>query len=394
MDWTKSQTLGPWLLVGLAGLVPWLTWWGVTNPNPHQAVADTPIFLAGIGFLLVLCVWIGHADLCLALFAGYVVVRVFPLTSPYAWEAAYVTVLGAFGLTVLSTIPARWIARCRGVLLAGGVCQVGYGVVQWWGYDPIWLGTALSQDPGYYVRGTLGNSNYFGTYSAVLLLCSPVWLMPVFVVGLLLSKSVLAVMAIAIGLAVRYRQYVVSRVLVVAGLAGAVWYASLHRLSSLEHRTDVWAYAIKDWLAHPVLGWGTGQWPFRIPVAQVTDDTISVHKEVFVQAHNEYLQVLYDGGLIGLVLVTVWCWAHRGLWRGPSAGMMMGLAVLCVGTFPFHVGTTGLLALALLGVAMAEERMSYATSTENAGHLGLCAGPGGRPHGLPVGHVAGRQPTL
>ncbi len=362
MELDKPNSLGASVVVGLAVLVPWLTWWLLTTPNANMAVTETPIFLCGLGLLLLLSTYVGQADAPLGLLAAYMVIRVLPLTSPYAFEAAYLTVFGACVLVVLSRMPVEMIRPLRAMVLAGGCLQAGYGILQASGFDPMWIGWHEAVNPALGIRGTLGNSDFFGAYCAMLLACSPIWIMPVFLVGLVLSKSVLACGAAVIGLAVRYRHHWIGPTMATLGVSSVIWYA-FHRpggWNSLWHRTDVWTYAVQDWWAQaPILGFGTGQWPLRIPQAQLTQTVSHVSSDVFVQAHNEYLQLLYDGGVIAVCLLGWWAWTHRALWTGPSAGVIAVVTVNCLANFPFHVGTTALLALVMIGLALAEERTQY-----------------------------------
>lgn len=348
-----------WVILALTVGVPWLTWWTLTTPNPHAAVTETPILLSALGLLLVLSIGIGATDAWLGVFVGYLVLRTLPLTSPFAFETAYLSVLGAMALTMVSKVPPAMIARLKGMLLAGGAVQAGYGIVQALGYDPIWIGWYQAVDPSLDIRGTLGNRDFFGAYQAILLCLSPVWLMPVFLIGLGLSKCVVAMLSACLGLSWRYRQYRVTWGIACVGILACAGYAMMRtpELSSLWHRFAVWTMALTDWMAHPILGWGTGAWPLRIPQLQQIHNIYP--ESVFVQAHHEYLQILYDGGVIGLGLLAGWIWTHRRMCCGTMGGSVMAIAVNSLGNFPFHVGTTALLSLMVMGLACAEERGTY-----------------------------------
>lgn len=359
MPRTTTQA-GGWWVVLLAVGVPWLTWWTLTTPNPNQAVTDTPIMLAGLGLLMVLCLRMAQDEPWLAALAGYVLLRSLPLSSPYTFEASYLTVLAAFALYTMRTLDPVTITRLKGILLAGGACQACYGALQAVGYDPLWIGWGQQVSPELAIRGTLGNRDFFGAYNAILLCISPVWLMPVFLVGLGLSKAVVAMLAACVGLIVRYRAH---RWVVVGGSLGllacagfALWRSP--DLGSLWHRVDVWRLALQDVAFHPILGWGTGHWALRIPILQVQTHTWD--SGVFVAAHNDYLQLLYEGGVVAVGILGVWVWQHRRIYAGSMGGAVAVLAVNACGNFPFHVGTTALLALVVLGLACAEERSVYA----------------------------------
>lgn len=351
-----------WYVIAIAVIVPWLTWWTLTTSDANMAVTETPIFLSGLALLGVLCLHIGKTDQWLAALAGYLLIRTLPLSSPYAFEAAYLTVLSAFAIHAMSEVSAPTITRLKAMVLAGGVLQVSYGMLQWFGHDPMWIPWAQVVDPGLHIRGTLGNRNFFGAYAAICLVLGPVWLMPWFFVGLIMAKSVTPIVACAIGLAWRYRQ---SRMALASAAAllvsGGIWaYLRENAILNLHYRWDVWWFAVTDWFpSHPFLGMGTGQWANRIPAAQLRGEVSSISQAVFVAAHNDWLQLVYEGGLIAAVLLGLWFWSRKGLFMGPSGGAVVVIGVNALGNFPFHVGTTALLALVVLGLALAEERSGY-----------------------------------
>ncbi|MEN6404657.1 MAG: hypothetical protein ABFD94_22120, partial [Armatimonadia bacterium] len=97
----------------------------------------------------------------------------------------------------------------------------------------------------------------------------------------------------------------------------------------------------------PILGYGVGSWALWTPQANGWGAT-----EIFGTAHNEYLQGLYEFGILGVLLVGCWLWRHRrALAAAPYGSGMVALAVECVAMFPFHIAAVALPALVLLGLA-------------------------------------------
>ena len=112
-------------------------------------------------------------------------------------------------------------------------------------------------------------------------------------------------------------------------------------------RREIWRNAITAWRAHPV--WGTGLGTFAtatFPYAQRDEDRFHSHAE------DEYIQMLVEGGVVGLGLavVALGSVARQGLRasrpaRSPGdralviGGLFGGvaLAVQCVSDFPLHI---------------------------------------------------------
>ena len=72
-------------------------------------------------------------------------------------------------------------------------------------------------------------------------------------------------------------------------------------------------------------------------------------------AHNELVQWAHEGGLLGLLIVAIGVWWHRGLWRHPALGGAVTAAVIaCLGHAPLHLATTALPIVVVYGLATAE----------------------------------------
>lgn len=122
----------------------------------------------------------------------------------------------------------------------------------------------------------------------------------------------------AVGLAGRFRPRAVAAVLTVAAL-GVSYYTlvappqSLQRITNFTAeggtgRTDLWSIAVEVAKDHPVVGVGIGNFVVVEPVYASRDIAISEVRLVVDTpkiAHNMYLQVLSELGLIGLALFLV-----------------------------------------------------------------------------------------
>jgi O-antigen ligase len=109
-------------------------------------------------------------------------------------------------------------------------------------------------------------------------------------------------------------------------------------------RQWIWKDALSMWKAHPLTGIGLGAFQTVYPVYGHSDDSMIVPA-----AHNDYLQVLADGGIIGAALLLCFIGlvsrAIYGAVRGPDrfvTGMALGggaaiLAMLVHSLFDFNL---------------------------------------------------------
>ena len=346
---------GRWSFVGgvvvvVGFLLPWLTWMLLTTPNPHLAVTQTPFWLFLMGMLLVGCAVVLRLDPWLGALVGYLLLRsVWPAFSN-TFEAALVVTMGACALVSLRFVPLTWHKDLATIFTVGGVLQVGYVAIQAFGYDPIWMGVTHGTTR---LLGTLGNENYVGAYVGMLMPLAPLWALPVLALGLILTHSMNGALAASVGLLVRFRRSRLAWGGVALLLAIVLWrqgVASAWLGSSIQTRWIVWQAAIHDlgwwqWL----WGYGLGGWGARLPNG--VQPWVGVG-EWFAQAHNDYLQLLYEGGLVAVGLLGAWLWRHRQMFAHPRWG---GAAAAVLATalfmFPFHLAVLGLTGLIILGLA-------------------------------------------
>jgi hypothetical protein len=123
-------------------------------------------------------------------------------------------------------------------------------------------------------------------------------------------------------------------------------------------RFEIWSFAFREtmwtwtWLG-PVFGTGLGGWSFVVPMLQLRRQ-FSPTGELWSEAHNDWLQFVYETGLVGLVLLAGWLWSHRGMFRHPVwGGSLAAIAVQALGWNPFHLVTSALVAIVILGCAQA-----------------------------------------
>ena len=112
----------------------------------------------------------------------------------------------------------------------------------------------------------------------------------------------------------------------------------------LTSRIPVWLATIKLSNQHPFMGWGIGSYKFIFfPLS-------GLHTFPWKQAHNDFLQILFETGYAGLVfsltVLGVMIYKLR-----KNITLLIGLGLVCVDMsihFPFRVGNTFLILICFL----------------------------------------------
>ena len=131
----------------------------------------------------------------------------------------------------------------------------------------------------------------------------------------------------------------------------------------------------------PVTGVGAGAWEVDIPLYQAAGSQL----ETDFYAHNEYLQLLGEYGLVGwffllglpifLIRVGRQIWASAdGAFQAFALASLVALLLVSGAGFPWRMATTGALFALLLAILAAEDAQAISISAPKAAaHLGLAA---------------------
>ena len=214
-----------------------------------------------------------------------------------------------------------------------------------------WIGVALWQVAVLAQRyrqmrrrmvGTFGSPAITAMYLALVLPLAPVWAWPVLALGLAITSSVLALMAVA---AVVVWLWPSAWLPVAAGglLVAILWAWSPtvrgRRLGEWTLRGDtldsVWArLAVWRIVAHDLTrerSWGFGIGPNQAS-KRLRTWASRVGIELPHECHMELMQVLYEYGLVGVLAVAAFCWrvgAHLTLGDPWAAAWVAGCVLSC-----------------------------------------------------------------
>lgn len=302
-------------------------------------------------------------------------------------------------------LPSRTWRICAIYLAASGSIQILLMGFQYLGRDP-WLGEAVDSVAGTPSARMIGTIGYQNQAAAFVALCvgafwhtsGRLWCMIGFLVGgamivaLTGSRGALIAIVIAAGVSLWTRnrreiefskKIIVKKntlgVLVILALIGLMVVLPVTRArfslltdpldpdAGIASRLLLQRVAGNMWMERPWFGWGGGAYAYQY-VDRLGDimPEIKAHRDlrsvVFArEAHNTYLQVAAEFGLIGLLLWAVWgLLLVRLFWRSrrpapQAAGLgiftIVYLAVHALVSFPWQMSLAGPIAAFMLGTA-------------------------------------------
>lgn len=141
-------------------------------------------------------------------------------------------------------------------------------------------------------------------------------------------------------LAIALAAIVISGLLLVRGVHG--WDSS---------RSAIYPAAVSAWLASPITGWGTSSASIAL-----TEHATSLMSEVSAHAHNAFLQVLIEHGLLGFAALAIAVAALVDLLRRNPEGAPFALALLMLGTLDLTFTNATVYPLILVALAVLTAR--------------------------------------
>lgn len=349
-----------------------------------------------VGAKFALCFLLGNT-----LFALYLGMKIHPLFSLIHFVIALNTALlfSPTGSTYLYTL-TYWGAGVGAALLFlelgdrtrsflflcvvyGAVASAALGIFQALDLDPILsYAPTISAENRVLPVGLFGQTTKHGAFLAI-----------AFGMALGLRQSVAAVIILAVALmtkssftylslagsslvALRYLPHgksLVRGAAVLGGLAFAVVYALFPLLMLPNGRFSVWNATLRAWWDGPRLfGFGPGSFEAIFP-AHFQPKTLAYGD--FIQAHNDYVQVAFEYGWLGVTVLAVgavvlfecyyknW-WQHSRQFGKTEVKVAAecGLAAIllnALGNFPFQLAPHYFLAILFLAVLLGDKQAGY-----------------------------------
>mgnify|MGYP001586307136 CR=1 FL=1 len=334
------------LFVGIT--LPFLAY-SLTGAN-ILAFKQGPSFLMATAGMLGLAIWVATIDRWLGVLAFWGVLWSVFTPSTYTFELAFLLLFGCILLLLTRMLQPLQIEGAKHVIILGGLIQVIIVWSQFWDYHWWWPFDSV----GYI--GMLGNPAYLATYLAIITPLAPWWLVPFFYLGLFLTQSVIGIIAATFGIMWVSKHWRLWG-LFSAFVLGIVLHLRTGWPVGVEARWDIWMMSFRhteglQWL----VGHGLGYWQFFVPLWQEQDH---VWDEIgrFAQAHNEYIQLQFELGLIGVFVVVMWLRDHLAKILASSfSGSVVALATCALAMFGFHVTGIAALSYLILGLASAGEK--------------------------------------
>jgi len=272
-------------------------------------------------------------------------------------QSMYITTQTILIFIVFYECLKRWIDDGRVELLLNLICIIGIlqslvMVMQWNG---LWIGI-IPRKVGSWLYLGFDNNTLVGFTSnrnmaaSLLALCLPAFfrrkwflLSPLILLGLLLARSgggmVPAVVFITTFLFIKFKKVRIHLLYIIPALLALYKLSDEHTISSLIPRLHAYKIAVMNIIPiKPLLGWGTGQFRFIFPAISTKYFGMT---GIYRQMHNEYIQLLFEYGIIGFgfIMFALWQIIRNGFKTHYRLILLGGLGIgllNCSVNFLFH----------------------------------------------------------
>ena len=327
-----------------------------------------PSKLARVGVGVVFAAWVDPAFGILAALAGF-----WWLTLDFEWMPGG-TLWPLIAMTVWmgQASPLWCVHLALSLWLAMGVLQSLISVTQ--RYPRL---ARINVFPSAWPHGTIGHRTGLGIYLATLLPLGFLtdygwWLALLYVPGLVLARSAVALGSALVGLLWVTGAWWAIPLIAILGVPRALkWHYGpvpsrasewvylgplavkfRHLPQSLMARTKVWRVALWHSMLSPHWVIGHGGLSFH----RASRSWIGPHGflEHYDEAHNDYVEFFYEYGAVGLAAAAFWIgWHWQAFARGePVTGALLAFATAMLANFPARVATLTALFVFLLILVM------------------------------------------
>lgn len=275
--------------------------------------------------------------------------------------SAIAIIASALGLASLAVNPCRKDLDTYLNLILWSCLLTGvYAWLQVFGMDFIFHYQKHEDD--HFPLGFIGQQTLLGQFISLgvtIALFRRNWWAVIYLTPLVfLTESTFSICSLGIGFGVWFLYFFKwKRTVIMYALMGFSGFAYLHESGRLfdfmnnQGRVEAWTHILKVANKRPVGGFGIGHFTYLYPKQQPKK-----HRKdhgIYKEAHNEYLQVYYESGSIGIVLLIL-CLVvfFRNYFRyffrpeiACAGGLFLIMCFNALGSFPFHLLPMGLIAL-------------------------------------------------
>jgi len=310
---------------------------------PNSIMRASMELSAVVGISLILAIWlVDRVNIWLGVF---VLLAVFSHVYPVYNAAGYKTlhnILIASGLLLFMSYRPEYFEHVFDVLLI--VAVVNLIVI---GFDLLNIHVPYRMFWGADCEGVTANRNESAALFAFALPAAfrkgRGWVIPLIVIGLILTRTSGAAIAIMAGIIIywKLKGYRFLFWFILASALGFLLYILFVDTASVESRWVMWGGVMEAIKQKPLLGWGLGQYP-------------NVYNH---SPHNEFLRMVFEMGFVSvLILAGYVATSILKLWGEEISDnkilCITALVIIAVNSFisfQLHIGVTALMSLLWLG---------------------------------------------
>lgn len=329
---------------------------------PTADIADTRYsayfrFVAASVVLFALMMW-GINRWVALFFMVAALSSIFPFStreSSFAMRAVFIGCLWFYLISRMPKYSVPWLMNAMCVVAIFNSVMV---LSQFFGFDPIFIpkkdfaGTVP-------IVGFTGNPN---EAAALLAFCIPAffrkrwsWVLLLIIPGVIVTNTSAGIACVAIAIATYallkggWIEYLLCFYALIMAICYIIAFDGSIVPNSLKERFLAWETGYEIYKSHYLFGYGLGHW-------KEIFKHLSVANQFWPQAHNEFVQGLFEIGIsfvvciIGYVInIAKKCFKNKKDMIIPISAMAAIIANSCV-NFPFHIAQTALMAITWMGI--------------------------------------------